>query len=234
MSISTSLLLAAPLEYLDMRDENILLTLLPDADRQSIRRNRRSNDRLRRILARLLVAYGMKYLEGWKMDKGLAALDHEHQGKPILTGNARPISISHSGRWAVCAIGSAKQSCIGVDVEEVRPLEVEEFSIAFTATELQIIRKHHDPASDLIRRWTIKEAILKAQGTGLLTNPLDIETQTFPVKNNGLAWFWYHHPLQKGYWLTVSGPAPISTMPVLQPTARELLMGIKKPPRAIT
>ncbi|GAU08625.1 4'-phosphopantetheinyl transferase family protein [Desulfoplanes formicivorans] len=227
---TTSLLLAAPVEHMDRVDETTFLSLIPDADSRFIRRNRRRSDRLQRMLARLLVAYGMQYLEGWNMDRGLAALGHESKGRPILAGSGRPISLSHSGRWAVCAIGSADQSCIGVDVEKVRPLQVEEFAIAFTPTELQVIRQQPDPASDLIRRWTIKEAILKALGTGLLTNPLDMETLTCPLTAKNLSWFWRHYPLEKGYWLTVGTPPPPSVMPLLLPTAEDLVSGIKKPP----
>lgn len=212
------LLLAADINFFPHRSEDSFLDLLPQAQAESIRKNRRSEDRRRRILARLLLGFGLSILENWNISTTLTALRQEPQGRPWLYGCSRPVSLSHAGRWAVCAIGPAQMAGgIGVDVEEIRLLDVEEFNMVFTPREREAIRQADNPASEVIRRWTIKEAMLKAQGTGLLSDPLWIDTEedleTAP---------WRHISLEPGYWLTVAGQKPSAQVRLLCPSPKQL------------
>jgi len=212
------LVLAADIGMLAHVQETSLLDLLPEAQAEAIRQNRRPEDRLRRILARLLLGFGLSLLDNRDPLAGIRALRHDPQGRPWLDGCPCPISISHSGRWAVCAIGHAQASQgIGVDVEKIREMPVDDFSMVFTAQEREAIRGAHDPASDLIRRWTIKEAVLKAHGTGLLADPLQVGT-TGAEKGPG---HWTHLPLSHGYWLTVAASYRFAAA-LLKPSPREL------------
>lgn len=213
------LVLAGHIEVLTGKDQESLLRLMSRQHAESIRRNRRAEDRCRRILARLLLAYGLKVLEGWDIYAGLAALRSEPGGRPWLEGSPRPVSLSHAGQWAVCAIGH-EEFCqgIGVDVEQIRKLEVEDFRVVFTAAEQEAVRKSKKPHSELIRRWTIKEAILKARGTGLLGDPLGIDTGDAGVAGR----HWEHLPLEHGYWLTVAGQSPFAPARLLLPSHTEI------------
>jgi 4'-phosphopantetheinyl transferase len=212
------LVIAAHIDMLAGRDEESLLRLMPRQQAESIRRNRRAEDRCRRILARFLLAYGLKVLEGWDIGAGLAALRSEPGGRPWLDGSPRPVSLSHAGHWAVCAIDQEFCQGIGVDVEQVRELAVEDFRVVFTPAEQEAVRKSKDPHSELIRRWTIKEAILKARGTGLLADPLDIDTGDAAVTGR----HWEHLPLEHGYWLTVAGQSPCAPARLLLPSRTEI------------
>lgn len=211
------LVLAADIGMLAHMSEASLLDILPVAQAEAIRKNRRSEDRLRRILARLLLGLGLSLLENRDAPTGVRALRSDPQGRPWLADCPRPVSLSHSGRWAACAIGHAQASGgIGVDVEEIREMPVEDFSMVFTAQEREDIRNAEDPASDLIRRWTIKEAILKAHGTGLLADPLQVGTTGEEAINH-----WAHLPLAHGYWLTVAA-SYCFTAALLKPSPQEL------------
>jgi phosphopantetheinyl transferase len=198
--------------------EASLLGLLPETQAEAIRKNRKPEDRSRRILARLLLGFGLSLLDNHDAPTGIRALRNDPQGRPWLDGCTRPISLSHSGRWAACAIGHAQASGgIGVDVEEIREMPVEDFSMVFTAQERAAIRNAGDPASDLIRRWTIKEAVLKAHGTGLLADPLQVGTVGGEAHNQ-----WAHLPLADGYWLTVAASYRF-TAALLKPSPQELI-----------
>ena len=90
-------------------------------------------------------------------------------GKPELA-EADPslhFSLSHSQSIAVLAV--ARGLPLGVDVEDVRPIEAEVADTHFSARELRDLSELQGEAwlSGFYRCWTRKEAILKAEGVGL-------------------------------------------------------------------
>jgi 4'-phosphopantetheinyl transferase len=224
------LVVAARIDLLTGMNEESLLRPMPPRQAESIRRNRRAEDRCRRILARLLLAFGLKVLEGWDIYAGLAALRSEPGGRPWLEGCPRPVSLSHAGQWAVCAIGH-EEFCqgIGVDVEQVRELAVEDFRVVFTPAEQNAVRNSEKSHSELIRRWTIKEAVLKARGTGLLGDPLCIDTDDVGAAGR----HWEHLPLEHGYWLTVAGQASFAPARLLLPSRTEIFGDADDQPQRI-
>lgn len=219
------LVLAANIDVLEHCPLGPLLELIPNEQAQAIRRNRQLRDRQRRILARLLIALGLSLLDNWDMRAGLSAWRQEPQGRPWIAGSSRPVSISHAGQWAACAIGPLQTVAgVGIDVEEIRPLNAEDFCLVFTDQERTAIRQADNPTSELIRRWTIKEAMLKAAGTGLLADPLLTNTS-----GNGEAdgRDWRHLPLSPGYWLTVAGLAPGASVQLVLPARDQILGGLE-------
>ena len=91
-------------------------------------------------------------------------------GKPQLSGedaSSLQFSLSHSRTVAVLAVTLDEE--IGVDVEDVRPIETEVAAAHFSAAELSDLSRLHGDAwlRGFYRCWTRKEAILKAEGVGL-------------------------------------------------------------------
>jgi 4'-phosphopantetheinyl transferase len=89
-------------------------------------------------------------------------------GKPELAGPASlNFSLSHCRSIAVLAVAHGQP--VGVDVEEVKPIEPEVADMHFSAMELSHLNRLHGDAwlSGFYRCWTRKEAILKAEGVGL-------------------------------------------------------------------
>ncbi|NYT76455.1 4'-phosphopantetheinyl transferase superfamily protein [Alcaligenaceae bacterium] len=91
------------------------------------------------------------------------------QGKPFLRlpANVEPIhiSLSHSGHCVVLALGPCP---IGVDVEQIRPLDVSMFQRDYFPRDTL---NSTDSLLSLLTLWTHKEACLKAVGTGLHLAP---------------------------------------------------------------
>jgi 4'-phosphopantetheinyl transferase len=105
-------------------------------------------------------------------------------GKPALAAPFAEagvaFNVSHSGEVALYAIGG--QGRIGVDIEQVRPLDDLEALAArnFSAAEQRALLALPPPAREpaFFACWTRKEAFIKALGDGL-SYPLDAFTVSF-------------------------------------------------------
>lgn len=93
------------------------------------------------------------------------------QGKPALN-NGPAFNLSHSGGLAALAIGGTAP--LGVDIEEIRPVENAVAQRFFTCDENQALATLSPSQwlAGFYRCWTRKEAVIKAVGQGL-SMPLD-------------------------------------------------------------
>jgi len=99
-------------------------------------------------------------------------------GKPFLADDASGLrfNLSHSKTLAVLAVALDME--VGVDVEDIRPIESDVAKRFFSPREVASLATLEKPQSwsewldGFYRCWTRKEAILKAEGAGLRT-PLD-------------------------------------------------------------
>ena len=192
---------AAQNDFLDSGREALCRALLLPEKLEAVLRYRRERDRRQRLLARLLLALALRRLEGWPERLALERLGHEAAGRPYVRGCSWRISFTHAGEWVVCALGKAVGE-IGVDVENIRPLDVRDFRQIFSAREWRAILDAPSSERELLRYWTIKEAVLKTRGLGLLATEDEIR-----AAGSG-AEIWMHLPLAPGYWLTVAAQRP--------------------------
>ena len=107
-------------------------------------------------------------------------------GKPVLRGTELHFNLSHAGIWIVMATDSRP---VGVDVEQVRPLDPDAYQGLLSKTERQLLNKMSTESliQSFYALWTAKESYLKAVGTGFLKlqNDLTIETDGYPIRVNG-------------------------------------------------
>ena len=94
----------------------------------------------------------------------------DHNGKPrvaSIDGRDLHFNVSHSGEWALIAVSD--DSPVGVDIERPRVFR-NPAGVArrlCSARELEHVRGGEDQAG-LLRLWVRKEAVAKADGSGLL------------------------------------------------------------------
>jgi len=88
-------------------------------------------------------------------------------GRPSCGG--RLVSISHSNGWALAALKPGGAAFLGADLEMTEPRHPAWYRDYFHKAELP----EPDPSA-ATRLWTIKEAVMKALGLGLMADPLDI------------------------------------------------------------
>ncbi len=89
-------------------------------------------------------------------------------GKPILKDRSKELhfSLSHTSSHAILAV--ARQP-VGVDLELIRPIEPEVAAFNFSSDEQRQLALYTGEAwtQCFFRCWTRKEALVKAEGTGL-------------------------------------------------------------------
>jgi 4'-phosphopantetheinyl transferase len=91
-------------------------------------------------------------------------------GKPRLAGDSTlSFNLSHSRDAALIAVAPGLE--VGVDVEAIRPdFAVDDVARLFTSHERELLGRMDTPGARALmfyRLWTRKEAVLKAEGSGL-------------------------------------------------------------------
>ena len=112
-------------------------------------------------------------LKSWLMLKELLKplgitdlkMDFNEHGKPFLT-HYRDVhfNLSHCKEAAICVISDRP---VGVDVESVRSYNDSLVRYTMDDDEVREIEAAEDRAVAFIRLWTMKEAALKLEGTGI-------------------------------------------------------------------
>ena len=117
-----------------------------------------------------------------------ASLGKGLYGKPYLTEYPEiHFNISHSGRWAVCALAS--MPC-RVDIQERRPIRSRRMvERTMNAREQRQILEAEDSTAEFIKLWTYKESCIKLSGEGLHQ---DMKTLKAPVCHQ---FFWLEKDL---------------------------------------
>lgn len=141
------------------------LALLPAAMRPGVSRYRRPADQWLRLTARLLLARVLAEA-GLGRLAGLGSWRRDRNGRPFLAGAGADVSISHTPGLTACAVGLGCR--VGLDVEELKPLDPEELLPHLGPAERELLRGSPHPARTAVRLWSRHEAVLKADGRGLL------------------------------------------------------------------
>ena len=138
------------------------LIYLPDSMRDQHFRFKRWQDRTANLFSRILLIKGF---EKYGLDyNSLENLHYNPYGRPGLPGQV-DFNISHSGEYIVCAIG--KEVRVGIDIEEIKPVDFSDFENLMTTEQWMIIRNSNNPLKSFFTFWAIKESIIKADGRGL-------------------------------------------------------------------
>lgn len=143
------------------------LCLLIDSEKKcKIEKFVNKKDKIRTVVGEVLIRTII--VENLKISNKYIRFNKNQYGKPYLKEYPNfNFNISHSGDYVLCAIDDKP---IGVDVEEVKPIECEEIAKNFfTAKEFDYI-VNQDSKFQLDRFyeiWTLKESYIKCCGQGL-------------------------------------------------------------------
>lgn len=90
-------------------------------------------------------------------------MEYNEQGKPFLP-NGPFFSISHCKAGIAVAVD---EQPIGIDIESIRHAEEDLIERTMNEEEQRMIRSAAQPDRMFTRLWTQKEAVVKAEGTGI-------------------------------------------------------------------
>lgn len=161
---------------------NSLLASLPSDHQTTIKRFHFWQDQHRALFGKLLLIRGLQSIYGIK-NPDLSQLQVTDYGRISLPGQP-DFNISHSGDYVLC--GFSAQGRIGVDVEEVRPVDLNDFTGVMTPAQMEMIYAAPDQIQAFFRLWTLKESAIKANGKGLSIplNELETDFQTVSVEDD--------------------------------------------------
>ncbi|WP_155593735.1 4'-phosphopantetheinyl transferase family protein [Lysinibacillus cavernae] len=154
-------LFALPLgEQLTPSEWEALISVLPSDTLRKIKQYKLWQDCQRALLGSTLIRWALlPYCA-----EVLLHMTHDEYGRPSIAGHPHwqgDFNLSHSGDWIVLAVTTTGR--IGIDIEEIKPVNKEIIHYALSEAELQLVS--HQPLHVFYELWTLKEACFK---TGLL------------------------------------------------------------------
>ncbi|MBF0550205.1 MAG: 4'-phosphopantetheinyl transferase superfamily protein [Deltaproteobacteria bacterium] len=170
------------------------LHYLPKNIQERIQRYQRWQDRQATLFGKLLLREGLK--RRGHHPARIHDLTWNSYGRPSLVGSI-DFNISHAGDYVVCGI--IDHGRIGIDLEQIRPIELTDFESSFTPQEWQRIQCATNKSRSFYECWTSKESLIKADGRGLSLSLSDITIDGPKVALSNTCWFLHRIDLNADY-----------------------------------
>lgn len=158
--------------------ENLMrndLKKFPMEFQEKIKRYKRWQDAQLSVLGRLLLLQGIQ--EIYNLDYTNKIISYTEYKKPYFHEDLIHFNISHSVNRVICAI--TKTSEVGIDIEKISNIELEDFESQFSLNEWNKITQSDNKKETFFDYWAKKEAVIKSHGHGL-TIPL----KSFEISEN--------------------------------------------------
>lgn len=146
---------------------DVFLSCVAAGKRSKLARYHRQADTYRSLLGELLVRLAASRCTG--RDNGSLSFEYNSYGKPFLREAPEfRFNISHSGEWVVI-IYSVGELQVGVDVEQIAPMDMKIAESCFSREENRDLSRYsgQERLDYFFRLWTLKESYVKALGKGL-------------------------------------------------------------------
>ncbi|PIF46131.1 4'-phosphopantetheinyl transferase [Chryseobacterium sp. 52] len=141
-------------------------------------------DKVRNLLGKLLL---VEALQSFGYDSiSIENMKYNQFKKPYLSQEF-DFSISHSGSYVVCSMG--KNVNLGIDIEEIKPINFLEMTPIMNDSEWKNIEQSENPLKEFFRFWTLKEAAIKAEGSGFFADLDKIIIKEPVIQLENKTWF---------------------------------------------
>lgn len=170
------------------------LLLLPAPLQQTILRKKQWMDVQLSIGGKLLLVETLKQFG--KENLPLDTLKYNNHHRPYFETDI-DFNIAHSGNMVVCFATDNGQ--IGVDIEQIKEIDLTEYADYFTPNEWDIINNYPNRFEGFYDFWTRKEAVLKAIGTGFHTPLSSVDVSDDELKYDGITYHIQSFQIADGY-----------------------------------
>jgi 4'-phosphopantetheinyl transferase len=179
---------------------------------------RRWQDKQAYLLSKWLVAAGLrKYGHSRELLKNLGYTEFQ---RPYIPGVDFDFNISHSGEFVVCAFSAGHR--VGIDIEQIQPVNLKDFETILNNADKEIINKSDDPYATFFRIWSAKEAILKADGCGLINDVYMLKVDEDKGIFNDKVYFLKDLSIHSGYSCCLASLHPVANINIEKITLPEL------------
>lgn len=183
--------------------------ILSDCAQLDIEQFKFDRDKCRSLVGKMLLLYALQRHEQWQECR-LPIIDYSVYRKPFINTMKGDFNISHAHDWVVCVYSDSGE--VGIDIEHIIPINIIEYQNMMTHDEYQ--RARNDPQFDFFQLWTLKEAIMKAQGQGFYLSPTSFELPSpfyndKTVEINHTNWFVFSQSFANDYRLALASLYPI-------------------------
>lgn len=186
-----------------------LLGQLPARFQQKVLAYKRWQDAYCSLFGKLLLGRALRQagLPGNLTDLQVTAF-----GRPYLDGSG-DFNISHSGNRVVCILST--QGRVGIDLEEIRDIAIEDFQSQFTVAEWTAITGAAMPLQTFYHYWTAKESLIKADGGGLQISLTSIDISAGPkILVTGIPWYIRDLRVFPGYACHIASEHPVGPVAI--------------------
>lgn len=173
---------------------NSYFQLMPEDIKERIRRYRKEENKYQLLIGRLLLKEGMHQLGFQNFD--LQDLHYNEHNCPLWNPEIN-FNIAHSQNIVACAF--SKTAAIGLDVEGIRKINLNDFAYILNDLDQQNIKKSQKVYQAFFKIWTIKEAVTKAIGKGLAIDVQQIYIFDEFAELDGLKWYYKSLNLAEGF-----------------------------------
>lgn len=180
------------------------LASLPTSWIDKIQSFHKWQDRQAALFGKLLIQEGLKRLH--LPPTLFLQLQTDTNSRPFLPAEL-DFNLSHSGGQVICAF--SQRGRLGIDVEQILPIDLEDFRGVFTEAEWQTIVQAPQPEHQFYQFWTRKEAVVKAVGKGLQIPLKDFSVLSNPVQTATQTWHLQSLPLAPGYACHLASQFPV-------------------------
>lgn len=148
---------------LDKRVYERLLTYVSPDKNARIRRFYRMEDRIRGLMADILVR-SIIIRETGMENQNIRFYTNDY-GKPFLKDwEDFQFNLSHSGTWVV---GVVDNRAVGIDVEQIQPIDLDISKNYFSPVEHRDLMAQENKFAYFFTLWSLKESYIKIVGKGL-------------------------------------------------------------------
>ncbi|WP_324672442.1 4'-phosphopantetheinyl transferase family protein [Hymenobacter sp. GOD-10R] len=189
----------------------LVLHKLPFAAQEKILRFKNWQDAQRSLLGNMLLLKGMQVVGA--DNYSLADIKYTNYKKPYFE-EGLSFNISHSGAYVVCALSVDNQ--VGVDIEEVKRIDLQDMQSHFSPQEWSEIIQAKDSMRTFYQHWTQKEAFLKAIGLGLSYSPEKVNFSDSTITWENKKWYCKEVLLDPAYCCHVVTTAQSSELVIEQ------------------